>query len=299
MGILSDCAPDDDTKFIKKILALKISLWFTIVFVLGAFYFGRYTVDFFPRVDRKTLVLEEQKKNISTPYIESKDVISSVESALGTADVKYSCVYLDDSDLLAKEMDIENMGEKDGFYYPTGRGNTNEGYLWFNNILKTHFKTIDIKYEITTKDRYLPPSLIWRLERPTEKKKADFIGKLWLPEYSDNSDSNSLWLVGFSHEIDLFGNTVRDIAEELPDPVKRNQANSLVIESEPLGNELDLKFRYSYVSDRTDISVLPFRFSKKVSMKIADLETAKEPLNMAIGTYKGNGIKITALEVCY
>lgn len=191
--------------------------------------------------------------------------------------------------------------QKTGDYYsPTGAGNTIEGTVWLKEVLKPNFKEIFIEYEILTEKKDKPPSLIWIFAREIKKNEKQIIAKIWAPEYTEIDSVKIPQLLGFAQTKDYtekdFG---RGPPEELPDPVKRNQLDSLTIEPTYInGTEMSTNFTYNFTSDRNNIAI-PYNFTRKLVFPFSNLANSGELLDIGVGTYIGNKFRIVSLNICY
>lgn len=194
------------------------------------------------------------------------------------------------------EYSYENIKEKNGYYIPTGRGKSWEGIIWLVDVTNPSFKKIDIEYEIIQdQNQGKPPAFIFAIAKQTENKKREQIMKTWLPEFTS---SDLPQLIGFS-KLNDDGNLDRIESISLSDPIKLNQVDSLVVESTAVtGNEMSISFSYHYTSNRNNSS-MSHPHTQQVKFPLSNLEKSSEKLDVGIGTYIGNGLRIISLNICY
>jgi|GEM_PF-5651585 len=210
----------------------------------------------------------------------------------------YSFLPLNEIDI---SVELDQITPKNGLFYPTGGGNTWEGVVWITKQIDPNFKKIYIEYEIVPDDKSKKPaSFIWSVARTTSENKRQIITKIWVPEYSLIEGTNIPQLLGFAKNIDYEKNQLeRELPLSLPDAVKLRQTDSLSIEPTNInGNEMMINFTYNFTSNRTSIA-LPYPFSKKVSFPFSNLKDSNEKLDLGLGTYVGNGLRIISLQACY
>ena len=166
--------------------------------------------------------------------------------------------------------EFDQIKERDGSYYPTGKGGTWEGMVWITQELNPSFKNIFIEYEIVSDDtNNKPPAFTWSIARTLKDGTRQFIAKSWVPEYSETNGEDIPQLFGYAKNVDYTKNELkREPSESLPDAVKAGQLDSFRIESTGIsGNEMMVNFVYNYTSNSTGVA-LPFTLQKKNTISI-------------------------------
>ncbi len=214
---------------------------------------------------------------------------------------KPTCVSylpLDDVDI---KVVYDRMAKRNGLLSPTGGGNTWEGIVWIVKQIDPNFKKIFVEYEIVPDEKgNKPPSIIWSIARTMSDNKRQHIAKIWIPEFSNIDGYNIPQLIGFAKNNDYTLNSFeREMPLSLPDAVKLKQIDTLIIEPTSIsGNEMVTNFTYTYTSDRTGVAT-SFPFSKKISFPFSNLKDSNEKLDIGLGSYAGNGLRLISLQVCY
>ena len=277
-----DSAPPVENFFLSKFFGKRSPTW--PLYIL----FFIYLI-----IDKGPTWIDALKKDTAIP------TVLPAQTALKPA-LEDECILLTPLESNSIKISYDKIQKTGEYYSPTGAGNTLEGIIWLEKALKPSFRKVFIEYEIITKNKNKPPSFIWNIAREGKKNNRQVTAKIWAPEYTEIDGAKIPQLIGFAQTKDYTENSLeRRIPEELPDPVKRGQLDSLTIEPTNVnGTEMDTNFIYNFTSERNNIAV-PYSFTRKLIFPFSNLSNSNELLDIGIGTYIGNEIRIVSLKVCY
>lgn len=249
------------------------------------------------------IVLFQQKTNqaekIDITLTQNSGILSPAEDQTKIDNnSQNNCIKYNANEDLPIEKRLKYLKLRDNYYFPTGTGDSWEGTIWLKRLISTTFKSIFIEYEILSdKGSNYPPSLILQLAINSENKNLQEILKIWIPEYSIRGEDKFLQLFRLRQSKDSLDH-LSEASFPLPDPVKKNQINSLKIESSGIsGNLAGIRMIYTYTSDRNNVST-PFTYSTEIKLPMSNPTESSEKMDLGIGTFRGYKYRVISLEIC-